>query len=253
MRAHVKEELNGVINITGLSGTGENRGEERIVRFILMPPHLVWHRLLRGVTFMRKVLIAVLLAGLLAVPCFAAEAPAPVSGDIVNGNEELAKYFEKSTGTFLLALGRAKQSPVLLAAAAELFGTSGAELNTLDGKKINAASVFAEAVTAAKEVGNADLASALEKQSRIGSDKGWHYGWYRDLVLSCIRYGWYYTPESLEPTGRILDSRGGDTVYVFRCEYCGVEVVAESMPRSSICPARSSKYGHGWERLRRAN
>jgi hypothetical protein len=201
---------------------------------------------------MRKVLIAVLLTSLLAVPCFAAEAPALASGDIVNGNEELAKYFEKSTGSFLLALGRAKNSPVLLAAAAELFGTSGAELNTLDGKKDNAASVFAEAVTAAKEAGNADLASALEKQSRIGGDRGWHYGWYWDLVLSCWRYGSYFTPEQLEPRGRILDSRGSESLYVLRCAYCGTEVVAHSVPSPGSCPARTGR-GHQWDVLRRAN
>jgi hypothetical protein len=144
---------------------------------------------------MRKMMIVVLLVDLLAFPCFANEFATITSSDVVL--EQIGKSFAGNTGNFLIALGREKKSPVLLAAAAELFETSEIELDSPEGK-VNSASVYAEAVAMAKGADNADLADSLEKQIRIGAGKAFGRFWNLEIALWC--YG-HYIPVEWGPYG----------------------------------------------------
>jgi hypothetical protein len=112
---------------------------------------------------MRKLMFVILLVSLFVVPCFAEE--------IVTPRNAAEEYLESSTVDSLLFIGRAKKSPVLLAAAAELLGSNAWEVDTADGK-INAASIYMEAINIAQEANDSDLVSILEKQSRILASRG---------------------------------------------------------------------------------
>jgi len=128
---------------------------------------------------MHKIVFGVLLLGLFAMPCFAADTT-PSSDAIL---EQIVKSEIAKTSALLLAAGREKESAVLLAAAAELLTEHDLTLKDEDGKEINAVAIYAEAIEAAKKADNGELAEVLEKQSRIVGDRhGRHrhaaYGWY---------------------------------------------------------------------------
>ena len=139
---------------------------------------------------MRKVVLAVLLVAAFVLPCFAADAEPPSSDDIL---DQIIKDDVASTSTLLLTTGRANESPVLLAAAAELLKGHDIKLQDEDGKEIDADSVYAEAMAAAKKADNSELAEALDKQSRLeagrhGSHRRALYGWYYDYY-GRLRHG----------------------------------------------------------------
>jgi hypothetical protein len=139
---------------------------------------------------MRKVLSVVLLVGLFAVPCLAAESGVNVSMEKGEDNEAAQAITNVDLAERLAALGREQKSPLLLASAAQILSSAGTfaeeaqEKTQEDGKpateetKERAAiqntpeSLYAEAVAAAKEQGDAALAGIIENQSRVGGSRG---------------------------------------------------------------------------------
>jgi hypothetical protein len=162
---------------------------------------------------MRKILSAVLLAALFAAPCLGAEEKGEVS--------DAARAVANATLAERLAeLGRAQRSPMLLASAAQLLREAGtfeereaetteepragggagsggkagdkkpAGVKNTQNTQNTPASLYAEAIAAAKEKGDGALAAVLENQSRVGGTRGLVFGAcaYRGEVSGRVTY-----------------------------------------------------------------
>jgi hypothetical protein len=81
----------------------------------------------------------------------------------------------------------------LLAAAAEFFAGGDVEIETSAGK-VDSASIYQEAIEAAKKANKETLAAAFENESRIGKDRAyrWQPGLYRDMRDGFTRNGWHW-------------------------------------------------------------
>jgi hypothetical protein len=168
---------------------------------------------------MRKLWLVVLLAGLVAsfaVPSFAAETGENVSNEKAETTEAGKAVAAAALAEQLAELGRAQQSPLILASAAQILGGAGtfeessdeptedeavpategaAEEKTGKGANDSADSLYAEAIALAKEAGDAAMADVLEKQSRVGTNKGNGSGATRrnGIVRRKVYYEWRFS------------------------------------------------------------
>jgi len=138
---------------------------------------------------MRKTLSIILFVVLFAAPCWGTEAEINVSAERGEASEAAQAIANVTLAEQIAELGRAQRSPLLLASAAQILNSAGtfaeeqrekAETEgEAEGDKAAPAravntpeSLYAEAIAAAKDQGDAALTAILESQARVGGTRG---------------------------------------------------------------------------------
>ena len=200
---------------------------------------------------MRKTLLIVFFIALFAVPCWSAGTDDNFSIEKGEISEAAQSIANKALAEQLAVFGREQKSPLIIASAAQILNgigafteekmvkeeeakaKEGATEKTVTGAGNTPESLYAEAISVAKEQGDAALAAVLESQSRVGGTRGVQGGarYNYDRVYGRDNYTFRFVGRSL---ATVLVTGDGDDIDLYVYDSNG-NLIAYDDDRSTVC------------------